>query len=143
MPKVKIVIELSCSTEASWALTGTSGRLLVAPSSSCSSAASSSSSSSSSDDSSCLPSWTCLADGHWLQVNDHFDDCDGLDEESKSTTNWFHRLSSRRRLKRYVPSWSTIVVNQFYKTSCQEKTRRASPMSQYDMLFRPNRSLFF
>jgi hypothetical protein len=60
------------------------------------------SSSSSSDDSSSsfLPSWSCCPDGHWRQTTGIFDDCDGREEESKSTSSWYQDLVSRRPKKR-------------------------------------------
>jgi hypothetical protein len=54
-----------------------------------------SSSLSSSALSSFLPSWICFPDGRWLQVNDVFDECDGLHEESQATSDCYAELSSR------------------------------------------------
>jgi hypothetical protein len=74
-------------------------------------------SSSSSDDSSFLPRRTCHPDGTWHEFNDIFDECDGTDEESKSTANWYQDLVSRRSQKRYVSSWSTEL-------DAEERARR-------------------
>jgi hypothetical protein len=84
------VVDLVSSLEASSMGAGSSSSLL-----------------SSSHDLSFLPRWTCHPDGTWHQVNNDFDDCDGTDEESKSTANWCQDLVSRWPQKRHISSWST------------------------------------
>jgi hypothetical protein len=67
------------------------------------------SSSSSDASSSCPPSWTCLPDRNWIQEDDFFNDCDGGNEESRSTANRSQHLISRQPQKRQVPSGSIMV----------------------------------
>ena len=99
MPKLIVVFDLLSDDEGAIDLVSeessseaSTGRL------SC--CATTTTSSSHSDDSSFLPRWTYLPDGQWLQVNDLFDDCDGIDEESSSTAEWYKELNSRRPRKR-------------------------------------------
>jgi hypothetical protein len=43
----------------------------------------------------------CLPDGTWLRVDEEcYDECDGTNEQSTSTDNWYQNLISRRPLER-------------------------------------------
>ena len=112
MPTLTIVIDFSSDDREVIDLVSSDEDVLDLVSSESSSEASTDdagSSSSSDDSSSYLPSWTCLPDGNWLQIDELFDDCDGIEEESISTTVWYTKLISRQPKKRYVPSASIMV----------------------------------
>jgi len=104
MPTLTIVLDFSSDDREVIDLTsGEQGEVIDLVSSDSSSEDTSTfdgSSSSFSDDDSYLPSWTCHRDGKWVQLNEIFDECDGVEKESKSTADWFDQLISRRPKKR-------------------------------------------
>jgi hypothetical protein len=96
MPKFTIVVDISSNEDEVIDLISSDSSIKASIGGlSCDGASSSSSSSSSLF----LPSWICFPDGGWLQVNDGFDEGDGLHEESQATSDWYAELSSRRPQK--------------------------------------------
>jgi hypothetical protein len=56
-----------------------------------------------------LPSWICFPDGRWLQVNNIFDECDGLNEESQATSDWYAEQAMF-----HVGTWgATLYLEEF------------------------------
>jgi hypothetical protein len=96
MPKFTIVVDISSDEDEVVDLVSSDSSIEVSIGGLSSGGASSSSLSSSS---SFVPRWKCFPDGRWLQVNDVFDECNGLNEESQATSAWYAELSSRRPQK--------------------------------------------
>ena len=114
MPTLTVVIDFSSDDEVVIDLVSSNEEVIDLVSSEEDSEASTDgagSASSSDDSSSYLPSWTHLPDGNWRQIDELFDDCDGREEESSSTTIWYSKLISRHHQKRYVSSASIMVDN--------------------------------
>jgi hypothetical protein len=96
MPKFTIVVDTSSDEDEVIDLVSSDSSIEASIGGLSSGGASSSSlSSSSSSSSSFLPSWICFPDGRWLQVNNIFDECNGLNEETQATSDWYAELRSR------------------------------------------------